>query len=294
MAIRSVKDVLDAYAQGRWHTQRFFKNAMANSGDGSWIDWSYASGQPAYDARVGAAGEFTPAVAQRNDAIWFPSIDAAHERRLAQLRFTTSTASSNQTNVEAIIYDLLGYYPLIDGDSLDLQEFNNAQTLPRYTDGVGVRAVLVNHVAPQTGSGGTHTINYTDADGVDRSASFSIQNVGVNRAQSRIPSATAGGSGDLCMALAGRGVRKINSIQYATAPGGLQCIYLVKPLAHISHRAGTDIQASPVMTEMCFCSERSFDLPIIYDGASLGLFMLANGSTRTIGGVFGSATFIWG
>lgn len=40
------------------------------------------------------------------------------------------------------------YGTLIDGDSTDPQEFDNTLTLPRYTDGNGLRLVLVNHVAP--------------------------------------------------------------------------------------------------------------------------------------------------
>jgi len=294
MTIRSAGDLADAYDNGRWHIQRFFKNAMANAGDGSWIDWAYASGQPGYNARVGTANTFTPEVAIRNDAIWFPDIPAGMERRLTGIGFYTSATQSNQTNVEALLYDLVGYYPLIDGDSTDLQTMDNTLTLPRYTDGVGVRAVIVNHVAPQITSGGTHTIIYADADGTERTTTFGIQNAGVNRANSRIPSAAAGASGDMFMALPGRGVRNVKSIQYATAPGGLQCIYLIKPISYVSHRAGADIQNSPVFTQKCLCAEESLALPVIPDGASLGFFLLANGSARTIGGVSGTLTFAWG
>ena len=296
MAIKTTGDIADAFAAGRWHVQRFFKNTQANALDGAWYDWSYASGQPAYDSRVGAALTRTPFVATGNDAIWFPAISAGQERRLAGLTFITATTGSGQLNVEAWLYDLVAVYPLIDGDSTDAQDMVNTAPLPRYTDGAGLRAVIVNHVAPQIQAVTSGcNLTYTDADGVQRTTGFGLQNNGVNRACSRIPGSATGASADLYMNLtAPRGVRSIDSLTFGTAPGGLWAIYLVKPIAFVSHRSGTDIQNSPVMTESCFCIERSFDLPLIPDGAALGFFTLGNVNTRTVSSIYGTARFIWG
>jgi hypothetical protein len=90
-----------------------------------------------------------------------------------------------------------------------------------------------------------------------------------------------------------RGVRSIDSLTFVTTPGGLWSIYLVKPIAFISNRAGADLQFYPVMTESCFCTDSSFNLPVIPDGATLGFFTLGNGG-RIITSIYGSARFIWG
>jgi hypothetical protein len=285
---------MDALAAGRWHTQRFFKNTQASALDGTWYDWSFASGQPAYEARVGAALTRTPYVSAGNDAVWFPAISAGQERRMMGVTFWTNASGNAQVNVEAVMYDLVAVYPLIDGDSTDPQIMVNTTPLPRYTDGAGLRAVIVNHVAPSLQAVTGCSITYTDAAGTQRTTAFGLQNNGLNRACSRIDNAAAGASGDLYMNLnAPRGVRSIDSLTFGTAPGGLYAIYLVKPLAHTSHRSG-DTNGTPVMTESCFCVERSFDLPLIPDGATLGFFTLANGNARTVTTIYGSARFIWG
>jgi hypothetical protein len=296
MAIRTAGDIADAFAAGRWHSQRFFKNTQATAGDGSWYDWAFSGGQPAYDARVGATLTRTTFAATGNDAIWFPAISAGQERRLAGLTFWSNCQSVGaQVNLEAMLYDLVAVYPLIDGDSTDPQVMDNTTPLPRYTDGVGLRAVLVNHVAPMlTGVSSGCSLTYTDADGVQRTTGFGIQNIGQNRSAARIPGASGGASADLFMNLnAPKGVRSIDSLTFGTAPGGLWAIYLVKPVASVSHRSG-DINLTPVMTESCFCTDRSFDIPLIPDGATLGFFTLVNGSSRIVTTIYGSARFIWG
>ena len=102
---------------------------------------------------------FTPCVAQKNDAIYFPGIQHGQHRHLTSATFWSNQGTYNGAG-SIVIFDLLGYYPLIDGDSTDLQEADNTLTLPRYTDGEGVGLVIVNHVAPAV-QGGVATIAYT-------------------------------------------------------------------------------------------------------------------------------------
>ena len=134
--IQSPKDIADAFQAGRVHTQRFLKNAGA-VGDSHWQDWAYASGQPAYDARIGDALTLTPQVAVRNDAIWFPGIGAGQTRHLIGLRQYVTAGGVGQLSVESELYDLLAVYPLIDGDNTDPQPMDNTAALPRYADGAG-------------------------------------------------------------------------------------------------------------------------------------------------------------
>lgn len=291
MSLVSTKDIAEAFSTGRAHTQRFFKNA-GSTGDAHWQDWSFASGQPAYDARIGDALAFTPFIATRNDAIYFPPIDSSEARHLIGLR-TYSTASGNdQTSVQFQMYDLLGVYPLIDGDNTDPQDMDNTQTLPRYADGVGVRAILVNHVAPGVTAGCTTTINYVDADDAAQTATVYTSTFGAGKAAFSYQT-TGAGTGALYLPIAGRGIKSVTDLTFATAPGGLWAIYLVMPInTGISNQGGLAGVNQTVMTEKCLCVSDSFNLPRIYDGAWLGFFYMPTGGSRTVS-IFGTASFIW-
>jgi hypothetical protein len=289
--IQSPKDIADAFASGRAHTQRFLKNAGI-AGDSQWQDWAYASGQPAYDARIGDALTFTPQIATRNDAIWFPSIGAGQSRHLIGLRAYATAGGTGQLAVELEMYDLLGVYPLIDGDSTDPQAMDNTEALPRYASGAGVRAILVNHVAPALVNACPTVINYTDADDVSRSVTVYATTFGLGKAAFSLDSAGAS-TGPLYLPTDGRGVKRIDDITFSAAPGGLWAIYLVRPIERVNWRGGAAGVTNTVYTEKCLCSQSSFNLPQIYDGAHLGFFYMPNGSARTVA-LFGSASFIWG
>lgn len=292
--IRTVKDVVDAVDAGRVHTQRFFKNTNAITGDNSWTDWAFASGQPAYDARIGDAATFTPAVATRNDAIWFPDIPAGMERRLLEINIYTAPSGTTQVRIENQIYDLVGYYPLIDGDSTDTQEMDNTLPLPRYADGAGVRAVLVNQVAPAIAAA-QMTVTYTNSAGVGgRTVDWFTTTYGVTKAAYTSGSTTSTEGPLYCSMAAGdTGIRSIDSIQFLTAPGGLFAIYMVKPLAAIENRHNTALASSSVVTERNFAMTNAWNMPLVADGAHLGFFSMTSGGARTYS-IFGNATFVWG
>jgi hypothetical protein len=291
--IRSVKDVVDAVDAGRVHTQRFFKNANAVTGDDSWTDWAYASGQPAYDARIGTAGAFTPAVAVRNDAIWFPDIPAGMERRLLEANIYTAPTGTAQVRIESQIYDLIGYYPLLDGDSTDVQDVDNTLPLPRFATGDGVRAVLVNHVAPAVAAA-QMTVTYTNSAGLGgRTVDWFTTTYGVTKAA--YTQSLTGAAGPLfCDLAAGdTGIRSIDTVQFITPPGGLFAIYLVKPVAALENRHNSALAGVSVFTERNFALTNAFNMPLIADGAHLGFFCMTSGSARTFT-LFGNFTFIWG
>lgn len=291
MSIVSAKDISDAVTSGRMHTQRFLKNA-GSVGDGHWQDWSFASGQPAYDARIGSATTFTPFVATGNDAIFFPSISPTESRHLLTLRTYTTAGGNDQTSVDFIMYDLLGVYPLIDGDSTDLQPMDNTSSLPRYSDGVGVRAILVNHVAPAVTAGCRADINYVDSSDQSRSMSVYTATFGAGKACASLQT-TGAATGLLYLPSDGAGVKRITDVTFATPPGGLWAIYLVRPINQgMSNQGGAAGVNQTAFTEKCIAATESFFLPRIYDGAFLGFFYLPTGGSRTVA-VFGTATFIW-
>lgn len=286
--IRSLSDINAAFDAGRFHVQRFQKNAGTAHAK-VWADPSYASGQPPYDARVGTAATFTPAIAQKNDAIYFPGIAAGMERYLVEAQVWSNQATYNGP-INMQFFDLLGYYPLIDGDSNDLQDCTNDASLPRYADGAGVQMVMVNHIAPALQNGLT-VINYTNSDGVDKTITVDIPNNGQNIVCSGCTNTAGTISSTINIPLADgdKGVRRINSIQHTTAPGGLHCIYLVRFLG--SMVLGDNL----VTAEKSFITGKAFAPPRIYDGAWLGWFdSLALGTTARTVSWFGNLTFVWG
>lgn len=292
MPLRSVKDVVDAVDAGRQHTQRFLKGTGA-VGDYQWQDWAYATGQPGYDARVGIARAFNPFNAVGNDAIYFPPIPADMERRILGVTAFAAASGADQTNVEMELYDLIGVYPLIDGDSTDQQDMDNTLTMARYADGEGVRPVFVNHVAPLI-QASSPTVNYVDSDGNAKSVVWRSTTAGQNKVNYSVSG--NGGISSIWAGLAAgsRGVRAITSIQFNVAPGGLWAIYMCKPLLRTSVRGGLATFTQTVATEKCMCLNNGFSMPRVYDGAHLGFFYMPVGGVWRSTTLFGNITFVWG
>ena len=296
--IRSIADFARACEEGRYHCQRFIKTGAGQSNDTRWQDWAFQAGQPAYDARIGPANSFVPVVAQGNDAIYFPPIPDGMQRKLFKITMRPQASNSLQASIDFVLYDLVGYYPLIDGDSTDPQEFDNTLTLPRYTDGNGLRLVMVNHVAPAV-QGGQMLLDYTDQSGVNRTANLNVSVTGINTVCSGIRPAASTDTGPLTLSLAAgvTGVRQVNRITYTTPPGGLHCIYVIKPLAQFTHYHDALLQAdttgAKAALEIDFATKDGWRMPDILNGAHLSFFYRNVGGGRTTT-FFGDAEFIWG
>lgn len=282
--LRTLGDFNAAFTEGRWHSQRFLKNAGINTNN-RWIDWTFASGQPLYDAKTGTAGSFTPLNASKNDAIWFPGIGAGMERRLTNMTVRSSTGGGPGS---IIIFDLLGYYPLVDGDSPDTQLFDNTATLPRYADGKGVIPVLVSSVAPST-QDGIGTMTYIGADDVERaSPAFRYQNTSLNGVVCTVPGNVAPGEGAIGLPMVGvSGCKAITSLTYTQPPGGLAAIYMIRVLGTMLFNGNKSLA-----TEKQFLLHNGLQAPRIFDGAYINLFYRYG--TAATADFFGEATFAWG
>lgn len=286
--IRSARDIAQAVDDGRAHSQRVFKNA-GTTGDGQWHDWSFASGQPAYDARIGTALTFTPFAASANDAIYFPGIPAGMERRLAGVDMVFTPNGASASSVDFMIYDLLGVYPLIDGDNTDTQGMDNTSALPRYTD---AQAVLVNHVAPGI-SAADAVVEYVNQDGAVKSVTWRAPLLGQNKVN--YTTAGAGTSGPLVCALTGgdTAIRRINSVTFTTAPGGLWAIYMVRPIARFANYGNNGVAIPSATSETMFAIKDGWRMPLVKDGAWLGLFFMPASGARAYS-LHGQFHFIWG
>lgn len=289
--LRTPRDVFQAIEAGRTHTQRFYK-AAGLSGDARWIDWSFASGQPAYDARIGDALTFTPCVAQKNDAIWFPDIPAGMQRQILEMDIVTIPSSTGQMNVEFQMFDLIGYYPLIDGDSTDPQVLDNTLPLPRFADGEGVFPILVNHVAPAV-SVADAVVTYTNSKGAQQTVTWRCTLTGAGTAAYTVSGSGTAGPLYAALAAGDSGVSRIDEVVFTTAPGGLWAIYLAKPLCRFANRGGQPSIAATATMERNFLMQNGGNMPTVADGAWLGFFYMTNGNARAAG-LHGNLQFVWG
>ena len=292
--IRSHTDLLAAYDAGRFHSQRFIKTGAGQANDTRWQDWAFQAGQPAYDARIGVSNTFTPISAVRNDAIYFPDIPAGMQRMLHRITVVPKASNASQASIDFVLYDLVGYYPLIDGDSTDPQDFDNTLPLPRYADGKGLRLVMVNHVSPAVVAG-RMLLEYTDSTGAAQTLDTLVPNNGINTACCGVNTVGTGSMANLMLPTLD--VRSVQRITYTVPPGGLHCIYVIKPLAQFQHWHDALLQAdtSGVKSgiEVDFALKDGWRMPVIQDGAHLSFFYRNNGGGRNTT-FFGAADFIWG
>ena len=230
--IRAFSEIGNAIDNGSFHYQYVTKATIATTSVlGQFYDLNQVSGQPRYNAFVGSQATFTPLSGSANNGIYAGAFETNKTKHLARWQIHSTASGGGDI---CFLNDYLGFYPLIDCDSVDLQEMDNTQSLTRYTDGKGVRIVLI--VQAPTASGASLTINFIDDNDIERSVTSRIvigsvigSCVGAGGVNAVVESSTpfwplANGS---------LGVKSITSVQLASAAGGFICLALVKPLAEI-------------------------------------------------------------
>lgn len=274
MAIRGFGDLANAVDGGKFHYQYVYKTALpAPATAGYFIDSNQSSGIPVYNAFAGSALTFTPLTGSRNQGVYIgPRPEAGETKRLLRWQvLTTTTTNGPPSNL--YLCDYLGFYPLIDADSTDLQEMDNSAEIGRYDSGDGVRVVFV-ATAPMTSTAGC-TMVYTNQDGTTgRSVTFNVipaLNIGVCATGAGTGVGAAGQASPFVNLAGGdTGVRAIESITFTTGAGGFICACLVKPLATISY------YESSVPAEKMFGFEWQH-LPEIHNDAYLN-FLIQRGA----------------
>lgn len=232
--IRAFSEIGKALESGSCHYQYSTKAAIATTGvAGQFYDLNQVSGVPRYNAFVGSQATFTPLNGSANNGVYVGPFETGKTKHLARWQ-VHSAVTSGVANDQVFLNDYLGFYPLIDCDSVDLQEMDNTLSLPRYTDGKGVRIVLI--VQAPTSNAADLTINFVDDTDTARTITRSICTGGVIGASV----STAGLTGLVStstpfwpLANGSQGVKSITSVQFASAAGGFICLALVKPLAEI-------------------------------------------------------------
>jgi hypothetical protein len=258
---------------GKYHYQYIFKpTTPAQTTAGLFVDLNQSSGTPKYNPFAGTELTATPLVGLGNAGIYpgnYVSGSSKHLLRWQMLQIQ----SSNGPPDYVYLNDYLMFYPLIDCDSVDQQDMVNVDPLPRYADGDGVRIVLV--VTAPMALTASLTITYTNSDGVSgRTATANVipgSAIGVCATAAGTAGASNAATPFWPLANGDKGVRSIQSVQFAAGAGGFITACLVKPLAQMN------ILELNVPTEKNFGFEHQKP-PEIKEGAYLNLLIQRGGS----------------
>jgi hypothetical protein len=294
----SLQDIIeDAYVNGKYCYSSFRKVSATAATAGFWADLSMTTGNPVPNYYVGAELTATIPTNWYKKGLWHGGSVAPDQKRLHKICMMSTGGAA--APAPFILCDYLMYYPLIDMDSMDDQLFTNygptvtdttdptAAALPRYTDGVGVKAFLV-ATNPYVG-GQAFYITYTNSAGeTGRKSKLTVTNTGSNIGT--IVSAHTAGvqqygvfielqQGDI-------GIRKVDAITFLGSNGGLAALVLCRPIANMMTRETT------AWAEFDFISMKP-SMPRIYDGAYLNFLAMPSATIAAIP-IIGEITTIWG
>jgi len=284
MAINGLDSMITALTAGQ-QSKGVFQKASSNAGAsaaGRWHEFFTANGIPAAGAWSGTAGVATQLTAATQGAFNTGTASVSPSvKNLLSMKIQSPTA----TLVPATFYivDYLLYYPacVVTGTATTL---NNSATLPRYTNGEGVMAMI----AVQSALGATQpvlTLTYTDDAGntgntglamTSPVASASISTLFLNNGSPFLPLSTTD-----------KGVRKIDSYTLATGTTGTVSMVLVKVLAEI------DLYAINTGTLVDYVSQIP-SFPKIEDNACLGIIGVCGGAMAASSVFSGTLTTVWG
>lgn len=202
------------------------------------------------------------------------------------------TAAATSAPCVMMLVDMLGFYPITTVTTTGAQALNNTVTIPRYTTGAGVQAILV----PSTVMGaGTPTcqLTYTNQAGTGSKVTPTTPALPTLNTTAPVTQVCYSGTGSgkfgpfMPLANGDSGIRSVQSINFsATMTSGVQNLILVKPLLTLP------------ITTIGVASERDLvnqlpSMPKVYDGACLAWMMYAGAATPTNSAIYGHLDFAW-
>jgi hypothetical protein len=289
MGFANVKRFVESEVDlGQYQISSFRKVPVITSTNGIWNDLSMATGNPRPNYYTGT--ELTSTPFNGNNGIYHGAdVLAGQTKHLTEMLLGCGTVTPLPLNL--LLCDYIMFYPLIDGDNTDVQEFTNSISLPRYESGAGVRAFMV---ATNPYVGNTNiSITYTNSDGVSGRTSpvlFSnaagaigtlITGGGASGTVNRIGPFFPLQSGD-------SGIRSVEGVRFFAPSGGLYTLVLCKPLfeQHV-----LEINAC---TERILLKDKGQVLPEIKNGAYLGPLVYAVGGSLQSINFYGMIKTVWG
>lgn len=286
MAVRGIKNVVDAELEGRMNIYNFRKNPSQVTTRGLWFDLALSPGNPIPKYWFGTPLTAT-VISQSIDGGFFHGANVSPSKKyLRKLMLSSTSATGLPMNV--MLCDYLMYYPLVDDGTTDEQVMDNTATLTRYTDGDGVQVMAVS-VAGRTG-GQDFFINYTNSEGIAGRISKTVRQNNSAALGVVVTSALlSAGNTNPCLFIplqeGDTGVRSIESVTMLGADVGLFSLVMVKPLA------------TTVLLDVNAPTERDFliqsgNLPEIKDDAFLNLVCIPNASLSGVG-ILADMKVVW-
>lgn len=255
---QSIDAYADAQLGGAFTIASYRKSPTQATTAGNWMDMSMAAGSPVPNYYAA-----TPLVAARLE----PQNGIYHGPPVSPARKFIHSVSAVPNSANAApstwyLCDYVLFYPFIDMDAVgEEQIMDNTVALDRYTDGDGLRMMMVN-VAPTLG-GGQFTVNYVNQDGVTKTTPNHFCSAATNIATITATTGAAGGFAPFLNLDPGdTGVRSVNSVTFSVANGGLSALVLMKPLRTVR------IREANTATEVRSIAGAP-DVPQILDGAYL-------------------------
>jgi hypothetical protein len=152
------------------------------------------------------------------------------EKFITRLSMGGSGVNNSAFPASLIFADYAGFYPLVDMDSTDYQEFDNTAAVPRHTG--GLRLMVVCTTPQNTATPIQGQVAYLNSEGRENLANFYVQaaNVGqINNYSTNV----AGVSGSNPFVTLGPGdsdIHRIRGVTMFNSAGGFAAFVLVKPL----------------------------------------------------------------
>lgn len=291
MAFSSFDDLINEMStNGKFNRYDFTKTSAVTATIGRWYDMSLQGGLPVANPYTAETTnlKFRALTDADGMGMWHGGNVSPDTKHIVNIGAFGNTATSVPSVLQLV--DVLGYYPITTVTTLTAQTLNNTVTLPRYTDGAGVRAYLV---ARGTMGAGTPNIqiSYTNEKGVaGRVVPVTLTAVTTAAAGHIIHSdPTANHYG--CFIPLANGDSGIQSIQTitlsATMTSGSLALVVCRPLTSLP------ITVLGVQSERNLLNQLP-SLPRVYDGANLN-FLLFTGAAYAAGGsISGYIETCWG
>ena len=266
----------------------FYKITSVVATAGRAYDLSLANGNPIQNLYAGTNLAFTALSESDGKGIYTGGNVSTDTKHLTNIGAVSSVATAVPSFLEFV--DVLGYYPLTTTTVTTAQTLNNTVTLPRYTDGAGVRAYIV---AVGTMGAGTPniTMTYTNQAGVaGRTMPVTVSAV-ATAVQSHIVHSDPSANKYfpfLPLASGDTGIRSIQSVTLsATMTSGSLAIVLCKPLATLPLTTAGVMAERNLMTQLPA-------LPRLYDGCNLNMLFFTAAATVTATPIMGYVETTWG
>lgn len=285
----SVSELITAEETEDWGKFVSFRKLPAVvTGAGTWYDYSMSPGNPT-PQYYAAAPLTAQTMARSTDGGLHHGGNVSPMKKYLR-KMTLICVAAAGVPQRIYMLDYLMFYPFVDMGTPDQQDMVNTQTLPRYTDGEGVKMMAV-LVAPHGLVGDTFFVTYTNQAGVaGRVTPLHTMStaIAVNGTLLTTQQSGAGRFGAFMTLQAGdTGVRSIESVKCTLGTDvGLFTMVLVKPLAEQTIREIT------APSEKDYFLDAGFKLPEIVDDAYLNFISCPNGSLTGVP-LFGAANFIW-